>query len=53
MTRGRKKIANPKQSKVISFRISLEEYQILKKNPWIKKELKKELSHFLANYEQK
>ncbi|MGL5244944.1 MAG: hypothetical protein ACRC7R_07230 [Sarcina sp.] len=53
MTRGRKKIDNPKQSRVISFRIPLEEFEILEKNPWIKKELKKELSHFLANYKQK
>lgn len=48
MARGRKKIDNPKQSKVISFRISLEEFEILNKNPW----LKKELSNFLANYKQ-
>ena len=52
MARGRKKIDNPKQSKVISFRISLEESNVLEKNPWIKKELKKEISNLLQHYKQ-
>ena len=50
MARGRKKQEIHKESRVISFRISLEEYEIIKKNPFLKKDLKKEIEHYLSNF---
>ena len=53
MTRGRKKQEVHKESKVISFRISLEEYEIINKNKFLKKEIKQKITELLEHYEQK
>ena len=52
MARGRKKLEVKKESKVLSFRISLENYQVIEKNKWLKKELKKEIEHYLSNFSE-
>lgn len=52
MVRGRKKQETHKESKVISFRISFEEYKIIEKNPFLKKEIKEKISELLQHYNQ-
>ena len=53
MARGRKKLSKHKESKVISFRISLEEYEVIEKNKFLKKEIKETISELLEHYKQK
>ena len=50
MTRGRKKQEIHKISKVISFRISLEEYKVIQKNPFLKKDIKQNILELLEHY---
>lgn len=50
MARGRKKQEIHKESKVISFRISLEEYEVIEKNKFLKKEIKEKISELLEHY---
>jgi hypothetical protein len=44
--RGRKKSENSK-TKIISFRITEEQNQILIKNEWIKKEITKQINEYI------
>ena len=52
MVRGRKKQEIHKISKVISFRISVEQYNIINKNKFLKKEMKEKILELLEHYKQ-
>ena len=47
--RGRKKKENSK-TKVISLRITEEQYELLHKNDWIKKEISKYVDEYLETF---
>ncbi|WP_185750652.1 hypothetical protein [Clostridium sp. KNHs214] len=49
MARGRKKVDGAKR-KVISIRITLEQKEVLNKNPWIKQELTKYIRDYLQAF---
>lgn len=52
MVRGRKKQANS-YDKVLSMRITEEQYNIIKKNRWIKEEVIKQVREYLNVYTKK
>jgi len=47
--RGRKKEENSK-TKVFSIRITEDQYELLRKNDWIKKEISKQVNEFLTAF---
>jgi hypothetical protein len=47
--RGRKKQDNSK-TKVLSFRITDQQYEVLKKNDWLKRELSNQIKSYLENF---
>ncbi len=50
--RGRKKKENSK-TKVLSFRITEEQYELLHKNDWIRKEIIKQVDEYLTAFVMK
>ena len=52
MVRGRKKQDIHKESKVISFRLSLEDYKVIEQNPFVKAEIKSKILELLEHYKQ-